>query len=194
MEESIADVYQNILNSPHLSTATREVFLTRLAIPEKREPEFFSAEAFRLLIAVSDCLFPQDKNKYVVDLAGLLDTSMHAGEGDGWRFADTISDQKLLQQGIENVDRSSLARFDRGFLQLEYSEQNVLLKEIQFGKVDHTIWKEINSARFFEELLIRLTEIFYSHPFTRLSIGELSAFDKPGWLNTSADERDWDLK
>ena len=176
-------------NSPNLTEATRQVYLKRLTTPRKEQPEFFSEAEFRILIAVSDRLISQDESADTVDLPGLLDTSIASGEGDGWRYDEMPEDKTALRTGLANINASSEKLNNLSFSALASEKQDELLTKIQSGEIT---WNNLNAARFFEELLARLTEIYYSHPITRMSINDQSGFDLPGWkdIGLSQTERE----
>ena len=179
-KNSTEQVKHLVRETPQLSEATRQVYLERLNTPVKSTPQFFDEARFRILIAVSERLIFQDGLEDAVDLAGLLDTSLCAGEGDGWRYDEMPDDKTVLQKGLELVDLSAFEDYAKAFVELEPEQKDELLTRIQSGDIQ---WKELNAPRFFEELLARLTEIFYSHPLARMSINDLSGFDLPGWTN-----------
>jgi gluconate 2-dehydrogenase gamma chain len=174
-------------NSPNLTEATRQVYLERLARPQKMHPEFFSEQNFRVLSSVSERLIPQEELMDKVDLPGLLDASMASGEGDGWRYSEMPDDKTALQSGLEQIDAGSQQLYGVNFTALAPKQKDALLTSVQSGEIN---WQNLNAARFFEELLARLTEIYYSHPITRMSINDQSGFDLPGWNDIGLSQTD----
>ncbi|MEO6916944.1 MAG: gluconate 2-dehydrogenase subunit 3 family protein [Chitinophagaceae bacterium] len=175
-ENTIIDLFGGEM----MTESTKNVLEERLSVPEKQIPDFFSPPDFRILVAVSNRLLPQDGARKI-DLAGMLDSSLASKTGNGWRYDLMPPDEDSFRRGMNGIEETSNALFNASFLSLPETRQDEILLAIQEGHPAGATWNELPASLFFEELLVALTELYYAHPFGREEIGDLSVADKPGW-------------
>lgn len=170
-----------LLDSGVVNERTREVLQARLLKPAITEPRFFSAAQFATLRAVCARLIPQPENA-TIDLPGLLDGNMKSGTGKGWRYANMPSDMRTLAAGLKGIEQTTHALMGADFASISEAWQNDVLRIVQGGNPPGEIWTILPAARFFEELLTALVELYYSHPIAKAQIGDISFADAQGWV------------
>lgn len=181
---------QELLQSNHVTPQTREVLEARLAHIAIREPRFFSPEIFATLKAVCARLIPQTTEGEAVDLPDLLDEELLDGVGKGWRYDSTPPDANMFPRGIEGIDQSAAVLFSAAFTDLEASRQDDVLQAVQTGNAPGVVWQRLPSGKFFEELLVALAELYYSHPIAKAQIGDASFADAQGWVRIGLGQQD----
>ena len=169
---------RSLLETSQVTPKTRDVLKARLAEEPVLKPSFFDTESFEILRSVGDRLISQPHG---IDLAGALDRRLSTGTGDGWRYNTMPPDPITHQAGLAGVEESARILFGRGFVALSESEQDRVLTAIQQGKAPGQTWETIPSTRYFEELLVELTETYYSHPLAQEKIGYVGMADAKGW-------------
>ena len=169
---------RSLLETSQVTPKTRDVLKARLAEEPVLKPSFFDTESFEILRSVGDRLIAQSHG---IDLAGALDRRLSTGTGDGWRDNTMPPDPIAHQSGLAGVEESARILFGRGFVSLSESEQDRVLTAIQQGKAPGQTWETIPSTRYFEELLVELTETYYSHPLAQEKIGYVGMADAKGW-------------
>ena len=169
---------RSLLETSQVTPKTRDVLKARLAEEPVLKPSFFDTESFEILRSVGDRLIAQSHG---IDLAGALDRRLATGTGDGWRYNTMPPDSIAHQSGLAGVEESARILFGRGFVVLSESEQDRVLTAIQQGKAPGKTWETLPSVRYFEELLVELTETYYSHPLAQEEIGYVGMADAKGW-------------
>ena len=97
---------------------TRRVVLDRMGnVPAYR---FFEQGEAVLLEALCDRLMPQDDRAKArrVPIAPFIDQRLHKGEGDGYRYAGTLSDREAYRIGLVGVNQTARSRFHQDFVSL----------------------------------------------------------------------------
>lgn len=179
---------QALMQTDKVSDASRKVLQTRLDRKPITEPKFFNAEIFITLQAVCARLIPQPLPERHVDLAGCLDTLLADGKGNGWRYNAMPPDGSAFTIGLSCINKTSVAMFGEGFHLLNGKDQDEVLAAVQAGTAIAFIWKDIPPKLFFEELLAAVVELYYSHPYVKEDIGDLSMADTKGWRKTGLNE------
>ncbi len=183
---------EKLLQTGFLSPQTKKVFVERLHTPVVSEPAFFTKPEFITLQAVSKRMLPQPKHrKQKIDLAGVFDTNYAKKKpGNGWRYNDMPPDEVAIKEGLKAIEASSQSRYGKAFDKLKESDQDELLQAVYEGKMKNAEWHNLPSDRFFEELFSSLVEIYYSHPFGRDEIGDVSYADTKGWHQIQLHEKE----
>jgi hypothetical protein len=160
---------ERLLASDKLTAPTREALKTRL---DRRygAPGLFDALQMQTLRAATARLIPAPDIADAVDLAGALDAALAQGDGDGWRYADLQSDRELHPLGLDALDAAARRRFASGFEALNAEAQDELLRAAADGRLDSGV-EDLDSARWFEELLVLLVELHFSHPLVQVAMG-----------------------
>ena len=169
---------RSLLDTSQVTPKTRDVIKARLAEEPVSRPDFFDTESFAVLQAVADRLIAQSHG---IDLAGALDRRLASGTGDGWRYNTMPPDPIAHQAGLAGIEESAHILFERSFTALSKSEQDAVLTAVQQGQAPGKTWETIPSDRYFEELLVELTETYYSHPLAQEEIGYVGMADAKGW-------------
>jgi hypothetical protein len=177
--KNLPDDFAALLESQHVSHATRKALERKLHTPERSG--YFNEEQLQTLVSVAARLLPQDSNKPTVDLPLKLDAQLAGGVGKGWRYEVLPPDEVLFKQGMEMIEKAAQSTHQSSFTALNEEAQDVLLTHLQEGKIKNIDWPAEVQKRFFEELLAALTSIFYSHPIGRAEMGDRSFADLPDW-------------
>ena len=170
-----------LLASPDVTVPTRKVLQARLTGSKLLSPDFFCMDAFCTLQAVCARLIRPIQGVGTLDIAGSIDRMLQDGVGDGWRHDQMPPDQQAFQQGLLGIDESAASIFGTTFAQLEADQQDSVLQAVQRGEAPGNIWKTLQPAHFFEELLAAATEACYCQPLVQESIGYAGMADAPGW-------------
>ncbi|MEO7521345.1 MAG: gluconate 2-dehydrogenase subunit 3 family protein [Gemmatimonas sp.] len=178
-----------LLNGPHVSAATRDALTARLAEAPIVAPRFLDAASFATLRAVCARLVP-DCVALDVDVAGMIDTRLAGGAGNGWRYDAMPSDEDACRLGIRGVDEHAQLTFAQSFASLDDARQDTVLRDVQHALVRGGVWEQMPATRFFEELLAEAVECFYSHPLAQESIGYAGMADLPSWTMIGLDARE----
>ncbi|GAB2961990.1 hypothetical protein GCM10027048_32880 [Hymenobacter coalescens] len=179
-----------LLESPHVSEATRAALLERLDAPSYA-PQFFDADTYRLLQAVCQRLLPQpDRPTDAIDLAAGIDARLLSGRSDGWRYDVLPPDREAYRLGLGGVQQAARVQFGRDFMALTGDEQDAVLAAVQAGTASGEAWLQLSAERFFEELLAEATILYYAHPLAQEEIGYAGMADLPAWSRIGLEERE----
>lgn len=170
-----------LIESDLVTPPTRTVLKTRLAVPPVMDPRFFAPNSFATVGAVCDRLIPQPERPRPIDLAGALDTRLAEGASDGWRYAIMPPDRDMHLMGMTGIEQAAATLYDRAFTRLPDAEQDMVLRVVQAGTAPGAVWASMDAARYFEELLALVTDIYYSHPLASEEIGYGGMADAHGW-------------
>lgn len=172
---------RNLLKTQQVTLKTKKVLQQRLEVIDPfLKPSFFDEASFAILQAAATRLIPQAEVKAIA-LALALDERLAKGTGDGWRYNTMPPDSKAHQLGLQGLEESARSRFSKGFVFLNEAEQDAVLQAVQQGKAPGMTWETLPSERYFEELLVELTEAYYSHPLAQETIGYGGMADAQGW-------------
>ena len=177
-----AGTIRALLDTSHVSEATRAALLPRFA-PPPYTPRYFSKPEYMLLQAVAARLFPQPDRETPIELAPGIDQRLAENRSDGWRYDVLPPDGQTLRQGLAGIEEAAQQVHQRSFLDISEVEQDAVLQAVQAGTVRGGVWQKLSAARFFEELLTEMTELYYCHPLAQEEIGYLGMADRPGWVD-----------
>ncbi|GAB3829057.1 gluconate 2-dehydrogenase subunit 3 family protein [Hymenobacter jeollabukensis] len=179
-----------LLDTPHVSDATRAALQARLDAPAY-EPQFFDADSYRLLGAVCARLLPQpERGAEAIDLPAGIDARLLSGLADGWRYDALPPDREAYRLGLGGIQQAAQAQFQQDFLALSAEQQDQVLAAVQAGTAPGDLWLKVEARRFFEELLAEATALYYSHPLAQEEIGYVGMADLPAWTRIGLDERE----
>lgn len=179
-----------LIESDLVTPPTRAVLRARLAVPLVMDAAFFDRDGFATAGAACDRLIPQPERPRPIDVAGILDTRLAGGGGDGWRYADMPPDADMHRMGMVGIEQAAATMYDRAFTRLSDEEQDVVLRVVQAGTAPGAVWAAMDAARYFEELLSLVTDIYYSHPLASEEIGYVGMADAHGWQALGLGERE----
>ncbi|MVM28683.1 gluconate 2-dehydrogenase subunit 3 family protein [Spirosoma sp. HMF4905] len=176
-----------LLATDQVTEATRQVLLERLTAPPQ-SPKFFSATEFVLLQTICNRLIPQEPGDAQIDIAGGIDKRLSQNESDGWRYDVMPPDGDTYKLGLTGVDETAQLLFKQPFQQLSDDQQDEVLMNIQRAVAPGQTWEHLPAGRFFEELLVEATHIYYSHPLAQEVIGYVGMADVPTWQRIGLNE------
>ncbi len=160
----------DLINSDHVTPATRKALLERLNKPSVTSPAFFSETEFKQLQLVCSQLVPQLSDE-LIDLAGPIDERLATGITNGWRYDDLPNDGEAYRLFLMGIAQTAEALFDHSFEAITAEQRDTVLLAFQQGEANGPIWQMLPADRFFEELLAEVTEVYYSHPMAQQQIG-----------------------
>lgn len=181
-----------LLNTEHVSPATRAALQARLAAPAEADyaPQFFAPETYALLRAVAARLLPQPERAVPIPLVPEIDRRLAEGGSDGWRYDSLPPDREAFRLGLGGISATALALFEADFEMLDAEKQDAVLHAVAAGNPPGATWAELPAGRFFEELLAELTIIYYAHPLAQEEIGYVGMADLPAWSRIGLNERE----
>ncbi len=164
---SVTDLIGGALLTPATAAALRD----RIAPVDPPAKTVLDERQLAVLAAVAARLVPQPDRPTPIDLAARLHRRLADGKGDGWRYADQPADAELVARGLDALAAA-------GFAGRDGAGQDELLRNVQAGGAD---WPGISSARWFEEVLAGVVDLYYSHPLAQEEIGYAGMADARGW-------------
>lgn len=180
-----------LLDTPHVSEATRAALQARLDEPADYAPQFLAPETFALLEAVAARLFPQpDRPDQPIALAPAVDQRLAEGRADGWRYDALPPDREAYRLGLGGIQEIAQAQFQADFTALTAEQQDAVLQALASGTPPGSTWETLDAGRFFEEMLAELTETYYAHPLAQEEIGYVGMADLPAWTKIGLNEKE----
>jgi hypothetical protein len=180
-----------LLETEHVSEATRAALQSRLDAPATYEPQFLAPETYALLEAMASRIFPQpDRSEQPIALAPAIDQRLLEGRADGWRYDALPPDREAMRMGLGGVQEIAHALYQADFLALDTLQQNAVLQALASGRPPGATWQTLDAGRFFEELLAELTETYYAHPLAQEEIGYVGMADLPAWTKIGLNEKE----
>ena len=180
---------RTLLDSEHVSDATRQVLTERLNAPLQL-PTFFSADEFALLQAICNRLIPQNNRPESIDIAGGIDERLTQNKTNGWRYDTMPADGDAYKQGLAGIEDSAQILHQQSFGQLSGTDQDSIISLIQTGDAPGVTWQTLPAVRFFEELLAEAVENYYSHPLAQEEIDYVGMADLPTWQHIGLNQLD----
>jgi choline dehydrogenase-like flavoprotein len=178
-----------LLATDYVAAPTRAALEQRLA-ESSRRLAFFTPEEASTLRAVVARLFAHEHEGPQLDLALDLDARLATRQSDGWRYDALPPDEQVHRNGLGGIEECAAAMFGSSFTALSGARQDEVLRAVQQGRAPGAAWDQLNSRRYFEELLAELSEYHYSHPLAQEEIGYVGMADQRGWQAIGLDRLD----
>ena len=159
----------NVLDEiDHWDPATRKVVLERV---EKVPPiRFFSEEEARTLGAFCDVVMAQDREPKI-PLLNLVDSKLHAGKLDGFRYANMPDDRETWRLVARGLDASARKRGEQDFAGAPPTLKMSLIEEFSQGELEGDIWDQLPPSTAWSVVMRAVLSEFYSHPWAWNEIG-----------------------
>lgn len=168
---------------------TRRVVDQRLAVP--REPRFFSPEEFATLEAICGRILPQPAGRPPIPLAPLIDSTLLAGNTQGYRTGPLPHDGPAWKIGLAAFDAEAQSAFEKRFHELAPAQQDELLHRAQAGDLDNPAWGDMPAKLFFSKrVLVDVPAAYYSHPTAWSEIGFGGPASPRGYVRMELNRRD----
>lgn len=177
-----------LMGTDAVTPLTRRALNQRLTVPD--QPRFFQPDEWALLRSVRARIFPQPDRAEPLEPEWELDERLFAGKTNGWRYDGFPTDGETYRRALRAMAETARQEYRRDWEQLTDAQRDDLLESVQRGEVPPDLWATVPPARFFEELLAELTEIYYAHPRAQEEIGYVGMADAPGWTRLGLDQRD----
>jgi len=176
-------------DTPSWDEATRTVVDERLATPN--DPRFFNAIEWTAVTALCECIMPQAPDRPAIPLQALLDAKLFNNEGDGYRNARLLPMRTAWQVGLAAMDQESRTRSELPFASLGSAQRVDLLKEMQRGELNCSVWQGMPSELFFAKRVLHdICGAYYSHPQAWSEIGFGGPANPRGYVRMYFDRRD----
>jgi hypothetical protein len=183
-------------DSPSFNDATRRVVAERLS--KKRPRRFFSEAEFALLRAVMDTILPQDERSEEerIPVEAFIDEKLYNNATDGTRHAGVPPQREAWRRGLAAIDAEAKAAFGQGFTDLPRDRRHRVLENIDTGKANGGIWRDLSAKRFFRHVVLKQSvKIYYAHPLAWNEIGFGGPAAPRGYVRLGPDTRDpWEAK
>ncbi|MCY7356588.1 MAG: gluconate 2-dehydrogenase subunit 3 family protein [Rudanella sp.] len=174
---SLSGSVLDLINSDHVTPATRNALQNRLNQPPITEPKFFDEKQFKRLQLTCNQLIIR-LNKEPIDIAGPIDIRLANGITNGWRYDDLPNDGEAYRLFLTGINQTAEALFDHSFETITTEQRDAVLRAVQQGEATGPAWQNLPTDRFFEELLTEVTEVYYSHPLAQQQIGYTGMADQ----------------
>jgi Gluconate 2-dehydrogenase subunit 3 len=181
-------------DSPSWNEQTREVIGKRLhEVPERK---FLTQEQWSLLEAICARLIPQPDREEPIPIVPWIDDMLQRNHGPGYRYADMPPMRQAWSRGLDAIDAEARKRYGRSFVTLAGSDQDSLLRAVQYGEVECDEWRSLPPKRFFKSLLLKqAVSTYYAHPAAWSEMGFGGPASPRGYVRLGFDERDpWEAK
>lgn len=166
--------YQALIDSPRVSTRTRQVLRAREAADDPAYcPVTMTPAQFTVLRAVTRRILPQPKGG-CIDLAARLDAQLAQGCGDGWRLAILPDDCTSYARGLSVLDDRARSGHGQGFADLAHELQDEILALAAAGDLPGQAPALLNGAQmqgWFADLCVAATKLYVAHPATLARLG-----------------------
>lgn len=157
--------YQALIESPRVSTRTRDVLQARKAADDPGyRPAAMTPAQLEILRSVMQRVIPQPADARI-DLAARLDAQLGEGNGDGWRVAILPDDVTAAALGLDDLDAHARGGHGAGFTDLSASLQDEILARAAAGNLDGRLGGA-QMRRWFEDLLAGAVQLYVAHPAT----------------------------
>lgn len=173
-----------LLASVLVTSPTRAVLRDRLAVADAsassaespNPPRYFSADDFATLTFVCARLLPPGSPVHAGAAAAAIDARLGAGDSDGWRYDAMPPDGDAYRLGLQALRHASVAEGSGGFGSLPTPRQDALLRAASHGAAE---WPAVDCRRWFEEVLVEVSELHVAHPVAQLQMGCTAFADVP---------------
>ena len=181
----------DVLNQrSHWDDATREVVLDRVYnVPEFKH---FDGKARETLEALCEHVIPQQHRPADrrVPLAPWIDdvSEQHA---ESFRFDDMPPNNVAWEWGIAGIEETAQLVSGKSFVDLDRTEQTVILERIRGGSPPGEVWQRMPARRWWEIVAVRqIAGVYYSHPFAWDEIGFGGPAYPRGYLSLNHGDRE----
>lgn len=183
-------------DSPSWNEATRRAVDDRLHnVPPRR---FFSEREYALLTALVETVLPQPERAphERIPVAAFIDGVLYEDRGNGTRFADALPQREAWRRVLAAIAAEAERRHGRAFPDLPGPLRTALLKAVDAGEVDGTLWEGVKPRRFFRDVLLKeAVKIYYAHPSAWNEIGFGGPAAPRGYVRLGPDQRDpWEAR
>lgn len=131
---------------------------------------FFDATEAGTLGAFLDVVLAQDDEPRIPVLA-MVDAKLHAGQLDGYRFADMPADTETWRIVARGLDHSAGERGTDGFAAANAKRQAEIVSAFSQGELSGGPWEQVNVPRAWSVVMRAALSAFYSHPWAWNEIG-----------------------
>ena len=152
----------------------------RLRPPPLSAPRFFEGTAFDALVAACESLLPPTSPVQAHEVALGIDARLASGQGDGWRYDSLPDDGTAYRRGLAGLNAEAAAGSAATFAALDASGRDAALKRAAAGQSAAGSGSDgFDTARWFEELLVEVSEAHVAHPAAQLQMGCTAFADLP---------------
>ncbi len=185
--------------SGRMTGRTRALLEKRGQPDDEYEPRVLDRNGLAVLRTLVRAILPMPDG-IEIDLAAKLDSKLHDGIGDGWRFAMLPQDADAYRQALATLDASAQRKHGTGFATLPNDDIDTMIDDLAAGKLDTSDGGLSAEAmqNWLAEVRGDSCQIFLTHPAVEARAGilaaatgndtELLGFSKPGL----GESEDWE--
>jgi hypothetical protein len=176
-------------DSPSWDEQTRAVVKKRLTeIPPRR---FFTEREWQTLEAVCARVVPQPDRPHPIPIVPWIDEKLHHNRLDGFRYEAMPPLREAWRRGLQGIDEESHLAFAGPFRELSPRDQDAVLRRIQNGDVEATVWAQLPPSRFFATTLLKeIVGEYYAHPAAWSEVGFGGPASPRGYVRLGENQRD----
>jgi hypothetical protein len=154
---------------------------------------FFTPVEVAIAEPLVDLLLEQDGEPRIPVLA-MIDARLAGGETDGWHYDDLPEDGAAWRTSLAALDDDARTRFDKGFGELEPSQQAALMQALQDLSQRGEQWHGYPAKHVWSLWTRYACAAFYSHPWSWNEIGYGGPAYPRGYLNPGINAREkWEV-
>jgi hypothetical protein len=159
---------------------------------------FFTPAEAALLAAVTDRVMPQDDRDaaHRIPIVPFIDERLQLGVTDGYRYADMPPDGEAHQLGLVAIEAIAAATYDRAFVALDSTAQDLVLEQIHDGLAPAAaeIWKRMPAHCYWTLLVNDVCHVYYAHPWAWDEIGFGGPAYPRGYMRLERGQREpWEV-
>ncbi len=188
--------YHTLSQQNFWDEATRRTVLDRVnTVPPFR---FFTPEEIPLLRAICARVLPQDDRDaaHQIPIAEQIDTRLHAGRIDGYRYEDMPPDGEAHRLGLRGIDAIARHLHGRPFLALGPLTQDLVLQALHRGEppAGDEIWRRLPVDRYWLLLVGDVVNAYYAHPYAWDEIGFGGPAYPRGYMRLDGKPEPWEVE
>jgi hypothetical protein len=152
----------------HWDEVTRKVVLDRVQkVPPFR---FFDEREQQTLKAFCDRVTAQDHEPRIPVLS-MVDAKLHAGQLDGFQFADMPDDRDVWRIVARGLDEAAQQAGTHDFAALSPEAQRQIVGRFADSNLEGGAWEEVDVSNAWSVVTRHILAAFYSHPWAWNEIG-----------------------
>ncbi len=118
---------------------------------------FLSESEAATIVALCDRIIPADSDPGAT-WAGVVQFIDRKLAGYYQRY------QQLYRLGLQGIHQSSLALYNKPFVELSAAQQDELLHKLESNQAPGDLWKQVSATEFFDRLVDHTIQGFYGGP------------------------------
>ena len=177
-------------DTPSWNEQTRDVINRRLALDPDAH-EFFTRAEWQTLRALCARIVPADETARPSPVAATIDVKMRERVSDGYRDARLPPMAQAWRCALAALEQEALSAHGGSYHALPADLQDLMLREMQHGRLHHQAWGDLRSDVFFQHrVLVDVVSAYYAQPSAWNDIGWGGPASPRGYVRMDFDRRD----